>query len=82
MQSYTRLAFKKASSDSLRNFFPGVGSNIKMTFLLAEETSASIKIKVTYKVMEASSLSLTKRNMSIYEDACKQNEVPMSMHIY
>jgi hypothetical protein len=43
----TRLAFKKASSDSLRNFFPGVRLNVKMTVLLAEETSATIKIKVT-----------------------------------
>jgi hypothetical protein len=45
-----------------------------MTVLLAEETSANIKIKVTYKVMEVSSLSLTKKNMGIYEDACKQIE--------
>jgi hypothetical protein len=45
-----------------------------MTGLLAEETSANIKIKVTYKVMEASSVSLTKRHMSIYADACKQIE--------
>jgi hypothetical protein len=45
-----------------------------MTVLLAEETSANIIIKVTYKVMEASSLSLKKRNMSLYEDACKQIE--------
>jgi hypothetical protein len=42
----TRLAFKKASSDSLRNFFQGVCLNVKMTVLLAEETSANIKIKV------------------------------------
>jgi uncharacterized protein YqiB (DUF1249 family) len=41
-----------------------------MTVQLAEETSANIKIKVTYKVMEASSLSLTKRNIRTYEDAC------------
>jgi hypothetical protein len=45
-----------------------------MTVLLAEETSENIKIKETYKVLEASSLSLTKRNVSIYEDACKQIE--------
>jgi hypothetical protein len=45
-----------------------------MTALVPEETSANIKIKVTYKVTEASSLSLTEGNMSIYEDACKQIE--------
>jgi hypothetical protein len=45
-----------------------------MTVLLAEKTSVNIKIKVAYKVKEASSLSLIKRNMSIYEDACKQIE--------
>jgi hypothetical protein len=62
----TRLAFKKASSDSLRNFYQGVCLNVKMTVLLAEGTSANIKIQVTSKVMVASSLSFTKRNMSIY----------------
>jgi hypothetical protein len=34
----TMLALKKASSDSLRNFFPGVCLNVKMTVLLAEKT--------------------------------------------